>query len=1408
MSLLNSLRDRQRQSRNKSSRRRKAAHYRSPRRLQTESLEARQVMTGVVLGVSTFDPQIFGDNMSSMLDFNTVGYAYAVNHDGQAVAASGTGGIYGTNNGLSRTDADMPFPFASQTFDVDTRTEIASVSKIITTAAVLKLLESTTGDLDTALDTPISTYLPSDWVMGPNVNLITIRHLLTHTSGFQEGGPNDPANLIGVNFESFGNNTFANLRALVAAGHPNASNPPTQTHPNGNASWARTYSNANFSLLAKMIPYMRPDVSNAYLDQVSDPNDGNFDGANPDAIFGTLYESYVRNNVLTPAGIVNASLSPSGIFPAVGYNLATTLATNEPTSGYNQSSMTNTGGAFGWKLSAPELARFLDAIEHNNAVLSPTARALMNDEDFVLGWAPNVSGSNPVQLSPTQDAFGNYYSHGGAAGNSVGDFRSQVVVFPGDIEASLVLNDDAAALPQSRFNVMKESYINAWTDLTVEGSAGSDDFVLSMNPSAAVPSLDLFINGVLQFTHYIDTFDSLTLWGLAGDDTFTINALPSTMSLTVLGQGGNDSIFFGNGDVDTNTRGNATFVGGAGSNSVLYNDASDVGADSYVVTSTSISKPTSPGTFQYWIVDNLELRANNASNNIAIKSNTDATMSILAGGGNDVITVGNGDISGNLNRSITVDGQSGTDQLVLDDRNGNLAEDFYVIEQDYFTKNGYGGLISNLGTERIRLRGTDNDSTTNVRGTKAGQRVQIDGNDGEDLIRIHETGAGSQVVVYAGANNDTVEVSPDDRDLDNIGGRIWANLGAGNDDTLYIRDDNDVGNDAYVMSATRFDKTNFDRIDYFNVDDLRVFANDANNMISVYGIAATTDLTVRAGDGNDTVRVGAGDLDNHLLGDLALWGEGGQNSLMFRDGLDATDDTLYELTSSTFTKTGIDHWTYSAFEDVELRAGSGDNTIDISSFGSLFTDGQLTVRAGAGNDEVVVGEGFGRVDFINDDVQIFGGTGSDTVTVDETNAQSSRQYVLQGNTFDIDNTALFAELTTMSDVEDFVVLAGAHNDHFDVRSTLANTDVELRGNAGNDTVDVASVSHDLDSIGGTLRFLGGALIGGGVDTITLFDDADLGDDDYVLSTSGLFGSGEVTKTGFHLDHSGTELITLNANSGDNTIEISGTNSIFNPDYVINAGAGDDDVVVNTPPFSELTIHGDTGDDLVAVIATGQDETAVVEGNTIEVGTTTIHTDSTVEHRSLDLGDGDDLVEVQGVAAVDELFRIEAWGTPGAGVLSPGKFSPIQFSHVEDIDVQGNANDEDNLIFEATERDDVIAISLAAEGTAAQPVLTLNDGQGTTRLRLRNYTDVGTPMVDSRDGADTVRVTVAPQRGAVVRDIRLNGGPLSGKEGGDTLMVSHNGNVTDASNIEKNHLQYKYGAEAYDIYFADFESIFV
>ncbi|WP_341187930.1 serine hydrolase domain-containing protein [Paenibacillus sp. FSL H7-0756] len=127
------------------------------------------------------------------------GAVISVVKDGRIILANG----YGSSN-------------LEQALLVDPATSmfrIASTTKLFTWTAVMQLVEQ--GKID--LDTDINTYLKSVKIPDTYPEPITMRHLMTHTAGFEEGGvgyqiTTDPAELPGSISETLNKHMLARIR--------------------------------------------------------------------------------------------------------------------------------------------------------------------------------------------------------------------------------------------------------------------------------------------------------------------------------------------------------------------------------------------------------------------------------------------------------------------------------------------------------------------------------------------------------------------------------------------------------------------------------------------------------------------------------------------------------------------------------------------------------------------------------------------------------------------------------------------------------------------------------------------------------------------------------------------------------------------------------------------------------------------------------------------------------------------------------------------------------------------------------------------------------------------------------------------------------------------------------------------
>lgn len=130
---------------------------------------------------------------------------------------------------------------------------LGSVGKMYNAVAVLKLAE----DGMLKLDDPVGTYLPNEIIENlPNASRVTIRHLLGHTSGWQNYDTDTALNRLYLS-GALRLDTLTRLNALrrYAYGKPALSEPGAAYH----------YSSTNYLLLAMIMDKVVPQGHTTYL---------------------------------------------------------------------------------------------------------------------------------------------------------------------------------------------------------------------------------------------------------------------------------------------------------------------------------------------------------------------------------------------------------------------------------------------------------------------------------------------------------------------------------------------------------------------------------------------------------------------------------------------------------------------------------------------------------------------------------------------------------------------------------------------------------------------------------------------------------------------------------------------------------------------------------------------------------------------------------------------------------------------------------------------------------------------------------------------------------------------------------------------------------------------------------------
>jgi len=222
----------------------------------------------------------------------------------------------------------------------DTMYGIGSVSKMLTTVAVMKLADQGLVDLDA----PFASYVPSFTTLSPAWRQITVRMLLNHSSGLP--GSNYPNLFTAAYWQGYLQET---LNTIAAEG--------LKTTPG----YMNVYCNDGFTLLEALIP----------------------------VVTGKSYEQYVTDEVLTPLSMLHTRYSVTQ-FPDGSYAKCYTGDVAHPQEVANSLA---SGGAYSTPTDLSVLARMLanGGVFRGARILSPEAVAEMGTDQMAKSFNPAPS---------------------------------------------------------------------------------------------------------------------------------------------------------------------------------------------------------------------------------------------------------------------------------------------------------------------------------------------------------------------------------------------------------------------------------------------------------------------------------------------------------------------------------------------------------------------------------------------------------------------------------------------------------------------------------------------------------------------------------------------------------------------------------------------------------------------------------------------------------------------------------------------------------------------------------------------------------------------------------------------------------------------------------------------------------
>lgn len=317
---------------------------------------------------------IYADKLEAKLKGKVVGYQFTVSING--VEASRAGG-----------DARRAPDANPRKMTADDKLNIASVSKTITAAAVMKLLTAN----KIGVDAPVHPYLPPTWTLGANIKSITFRELLTHRAG--------------IRCEK--EVTYIFLKECIAGGIKVVDKNE------------QLYNNNNYALFRIIIPRLA-----GFKDRLLSTD------AERSKDYASFYATYVKENVFAPIGLRGIDLKPITTNPALAYQFPSPVITGE-----SFGDMTETSASRGWNMSSRQLVTFINGLLYTENIVSSAASEKMKKEQ--LGLWQSVSGGKIVNYE-----HGGHYPGKNAQGQlwNNGEINSMIAAFPNGMSIAIIVN--------------------------------------------------------------------------------------------------------------------------------------------------------------------------------------------------------------------------------------------------------------------------------------------------------------------------------------------------------------------------------------------------------------------------------------------------------------------------------------------------------------------------------------------------------------------------------------------------------------------------------------------------------------------------------------------------------------------------------------------------------------------------------------------------------------------------------------------------------------------------------------------------------------------------------------------------------------------------------------------------------
>jgi hypothetical protein len=631
----------------------------------------------------------------------------------------------------------------------------------------------------------------------------------------------------------------------------------------------------------------------------------------------------------------------------------------------------------------------------------------------------------------------------------------------------------------------------------------------------------VIINGGTQH-HFLD--GNLQVNGLGGDDDIEIRRTHDNFC-TVNGGAGDDTITVGGGNFDNLFQATINVGGSTGDNTLVIFDERETG------TPAGLEPGLGP-LFGKMIYDN---RVFENTSLIAEPTIDHFVLRGTSGGGNPVVRVG----ANPAVASVRIEGMGGDDRANFF-RDGSVATTFEFVGGSGTDRLEY---FQVSGVNRFTVTGNALTATTGgqvLAEWSETQRIDIDSNnDGSDFFIVNEVNTGVTVSVSGTSGDDSYTIGGNDIDA-NIRGPlsvIESSSSTGGIDSVLFNDGGSTP-DEYTLDLLSFTKTGLANPITFRAESRGMNANSGDNLITVVPDPNGTATNVAAGNGQNTLIYGSGDIRGSTNAQFI-----GFTSIIFDD----TGPNPAGVTDKDYTldATGMQYFVNGTIDTTFLFQGASSLNLLAGAYASTFTVNQITnlpslqINGGDGTDSFVVNNYTGATSTLD----FVGEGGTDSITFNYA-ADTTQSYTVNTSTF------LRTGLGQVNwSAEQLALTAGSSGNLIRVNGIPVGTSVSVDGRGGDDSLHIGAGDVDAQ-VNGAVAFTDGP----GTDRIIVFDDANAGADNYSLAPGSFDKAGDFGPVTFAFVENfelrattGGNIFTMNPGTSMNGLFLFGTagNDTFN-----------------------------------------------------------------------------------------------------------------------------------------------------------------------------------------------------------------------------------------------------------------------